>query len=76
MEFENIRISLQAIISFALMLSLALRDLFHPEFLMRAISSLVFVVAISMAHENGDNKCNKDQRGDRTYKEFWMKQTL
>ena len=33
-----------------------LKGLFHPAFLARAVSWLAFVVAIFMAHENGDKQ--------------------
>ena len=33
-----------------------LKGLFHPAFLAHVVSWLAFVVAIFLAHENGDNK--------------------
>ena len=39
-----------------------LKGLFHPAFLSRVISSLAFVVAIFMAHQNGDNKGETKRR--------------
>ena len=50
-----------------------LKGSFHPAFLARVTSSLAFVVAIFMGHDNGDNKgLPRDDMG----KECWMKETL
>ena len=50
-----------------------LKALFHPAFLARVDSWFAFVVAIFMAHENGDNK---GKPRDDTCKACWMKQSL
>ena len=55
------------------MKKLVLTGLFGPALLARVVSWLAFVVAILMAHENGDNK---GQVRDDTCKECWMKGTL
>ena len=52
---------------------IGLKGLFHPACLARVVSWFAFVVAIFMAHENGDNK---GKPRDDTCKECWMKQTL
>ena len=52
---------------------ISLKGLFHSACLARVVSWFPLVVAIYMAHENGDNK---DQPRDDTCKDFWMKQTI
>ena len=50
-----------------------LKGLFHPSCLSRAVSWLVFVVAIFMGHKNSDDK---GKPRDDTWKECWMKPIL
>ena len=52
---------------------IALKAIVQPVCLAGAISWLALVVAIFMAHENGDN--NGQARGD-TCKAFWLNKSL